>query len=181
MVENSVDLICNYLDDAITAGKSFEAELLKFAGEGDDEDIQAAFSARADQIKRQYELLADRLQQLGGRVSELTHGFAQALETTPQISQPGDIQEERTVQHLITAYGVESGECAFSAALATIAAAAGDSTTETLAKQIQAAAEETGKKLFSFIQSRSKIAYNMLTPNELDPAVETKAFDNPVV
>ncbi len=181
LAENSVDLICSYLDDAITAETSFEAELRKFAGEGDDEDIQAAFAAHADRKKRQHERLAARLEQLGGHSSGTAHALGRAFEVAPQVVQMGDIQEERTVQHLITAFGVEMGECAFYEALANVAAGSADSATEALARDIQAEEEPIAKKLFSFIRSRSKIAYNMLTPNELDPAVETKAFDNPVV
>lgn len=181
LAENSTNLICSYLDDGITAAKNFEAELRTFAGEGDDDDVQAAFALYADQTRRQRERLAQRLQELGGKPSDAAHGLAHAFEITPQLPQLGDIQEERTVQHLITAFGIETGECAFYEALASVAAASADTTTEALARQMQAEDEQAGKKFFSFIRSRSKIAYNMLTPNELDPAVETKAFDNPVV
>lgn len=181
LAENSVDLICSYLDDAITAEMSFEAELRKFASEGDDEDVQVTFLAHADQKKRRHERLAARLEQLGGHSSGTAHALGRAFEVTPQILQVGDIQEERTVQHLIAAFGVEMGECAFYEALANVAAGSADAATEALARDIQAEEEQSAKKIFSFIRSRSKIAYNMLTPNELDPAVETKAFDNPVV
>jgi ferritin-like metal-binding protein YciE len=181
LAENSADLICGYLDDAVTAAKSFEAELRKFAGEGDDEDVQRAFAAHAGETQCQYERLLEQLEQLGGHSSGAAHSLARAFEVSSQIPPAGDIQEERTVQHLIATFGVEAGECAFYEALACIAAASGDTKTELLARQIQGEHEQAGKKLFSFIRSRSKIAYNMLTPNELDPAVETKAFDNPVV
>ncbi len=181
MAENGADLIRNYVDDAIAAEKSFEAQLRKFAGEGDDEDVQAAFAEHADQSRLHYERLAERLQQLGGRTSSARHALAQVLEMTPQIPQAGHIQEERTVQNLVMAFGVEASECAFYETLVTVAAAAGDAATEILAKQIQAEEQECAKKIFSFLRSRSKIAFNMLTPNELDPSVETKAFDNRVV
>lgn len=181
MPEDAAGLICSYLDEAITAEKRFEVELRKFAGEGDDEDVQAAFAAHADQTRRQQDRLAERLEQLGPQPSGAAHGLARTFDVTAQIPQTREIQEERTVQHLITAFGIEAAECAFYEELANIASALADSSTETLSRQIQAEEEQAGKKLFSFIRSRSKIAYNMLTPNELDPAVETKAFDNPVV
>jgi ferritin-like metal-binding protein YciE len=181
VAETSADLIRGYLEDAIAAEKGFEAELREFAGEGDDEDVQAAFAAHANQTRHQQERLAERLQQLGPRISTSAHTLAHALERAPQVPQAGHIQEERTVQHLIAAFGGEMSECAFYEALATIAAAAADADTESLAREIQAEENEAGKKFFSLIRSRSKIAYNMLTPNELDPAVETKAFDNRVV
>lgn len=181
LAETSADLIRGYVEEAIAAEKSFEAQLRKFADEGDDEDVQAAFAAHADQTQNQHERLAERLEQLGSRTSNAVHPLPRALELTQQVSEAGHIQEELTVQHLIIAYAMEMSESAFYEALATIAVAATDTETEALARQIQAEEQEAGKKFFSLIRSRSKIAYNMLTPNELDPAVETKAFDNRVV
>jgi len=81
----------------------------------------------------------------------------------------------------VSAFGMEAGECAFYEALAASAAVAADGPTEALARQIEREKQLAAKKVFSLIRSRSKIAFNMLTPNELDPAVETKAFDNRVV
>jgi ferritin-like metal-binding protein YciE len=179
LAESSADLISSYLDEAIAIAKSLEAELRGFASEGDDEDVQATFATHADQTRRQQELLVQRLEQLGSKASGAARAVGHAFET--QTAELGDIEEERTVGHLITAFGAETSQCAFYEALANIAAAAADPATEALARQIQAEEEQAGKKFFSFIRSRSKIAYNMLTPNELDPAVETKAFDNPVV
>lgn len=181
MAHGSMSLVCGYLNDAISAGKGFESELRKFAGEGDDEDVQTAFSTRAEQAKRQQERLLERLQELGGGISTDSHDFAHVFEAVAQPLSSGEIQEERAVYRLVTAYGIEQDGYAFYETLAVIAAAAADTTTEALARQIQAEEQQAGRKLFSFIRSRSKIAYNMLTPNELDPAVDTKAFDNPVV
>lgn len=181
IAHDSAALICGYLNDAISAGKGFESELRKFAGEGDDEDVQAAFSTRAEHTKRQQELLLERLQQLGGGILTDSDTFAHVFGVVAQSAPSDEIQEERAVYRLVTAYGIEQAEGAFYETLAAIAAAAADKTTEALARQIQAEKQQAGKKFFSFIRSRSKIAYNMLTPNELDPAVDTKAFDNPVV
>lgn len=180
MAHNSAALICGYLRDAITVGKAFEAELRRFAGEGDDEDLQRTFSARAEQIKRQQERLVERLQQLGSGASGDGSAFAHVVETFAQ-AQSGDLPEEHALYRLVTAFGVEQAWCSFYGALTVVASAGADTTTEGLARQFQADAEQAGKKFFSFIRSRAKIAYNMLTPNELDPAVDTKAFDNPVV
>ena len=181
MAHNSAALISDYLNDAISAGKVFEAELCKFAREGDDEDVQAAFSTLAEQTRRQQKRLLERLQQMGGGISTDGHAFAHVFEAVAQPLSSGEIQEERLVYRLVTAYGIEQAWCAFYEALGAVAAAGADTTTEGLARQIQSEEQQVGKKLFSFIRSRSKIAYNMLTPNELDPAVDTKAFDNPVV
>jgi rubrerythrin len=179
LAETGTNLLRRYLDEAIAAASGFEAQLRKFAAEGDDEDVQAAFAAHADEARYQAERLARRLQQMGGSVSGSEH--ASAKDIVPPIPQTGRREEERTLQHLIATFGEESSESAFYEVLAAVAAASRDAETESLARQIQAEEQRAAKKFFSFIRSRSKIAFNMLTPNELDPAVETKAFDNPVV
>jgi ferritin-like metal-binding protein YciE len=179
LAQISADLIRNYLDDALTFEKTSEEQLRRFAGEGDDEDVQAAFARHADETHRQQERLIERLKQVGGSATDAAHMSAE--EMTPQILQTGRIPEERTVRHLIVAFGAETSETAFYEAFATVAEAAEDVPTVTLVRQIQAEEQRAAKKFFSFLSSRSKIAFNMLTPNELDPAVETKAFDNPVV
>lgn len=179
MSQTSADLIRNYLEDAVASERASEAQLRGFASEGDDEDVQAAFDRHADETRSQQERLVERLQQMGGSVPAAVHTSAE--EMASQILQEGRIEEERTVRRLIVAFGAETNECAFYEAFATVAETAGDVATGTLARQIQAEEQRAAKKFFSFLSSRSKIAFNMLTPNELDPAVETKAFDNPVV
>jgi ferritin-like metal-binding protein YciE len=179
--EASAELIRTYLEDAIGTAKRFETQLRQFAREGDDEDVQAAFSAYAEEARQQHERLAGRLEQLGGRTEEAVRAPVGAIEPASQIPQEEHIREEGTVQHLVAAYAAESGECALYNVLASIAAAAGDRATEALSREIQEEKEKSAKRVFGFIRSRSKIAYNMLTPNELDPAIETKAFDNRVI
>jgi rubrerythrin len=179
LAETGSNLLRSYLDEGITVKRGLEAQLRKFAAEGDDEDVQAAFAAHADETRYQEERLTRRLEQLGRDVSGSEPAPAQ--DVLPPIQQAARRQEERTLQHLIAMFGEESSESAFYEALAAVARAAADAETETLARQIQAEEQRAAKKFFSFIRSRSKIAFNMLTPNELDPAVETKAFDNPVV
>jgi len=180
LAEAGADLVRNLLSEAIAAGKDFEAALRKFTGEGDDEDVQAAFASQAEQIRLQRERLTDRLQKLGEGRAE-PERITRSFETSAQMLESGHIPEERTLEHLVSAFGMEAGECAFYEALAATAAVAADAQTEALARQIEREKQLAAKKLFSFIRSRSKIAFNMLTPNELDPAVETKAFDNRVV
>jgi ferritin-like metal-binding protein YciE len=90
------------------------------------------------------------------------------------IAEIGHTPEEQLVQNLITAYCVETGECAMYEALAVSARTAGDSETEALAREIQAEEVRAAEKIFRFLPSRSKIAFNVLTAGELDPAVETK-------
>lgn len=177
--EAGKELICNYLEARIAAARRLETELRDFAGQGDDEDVQAAFTAQAEESQRQYQRLVLRLQQLGGAPLSNESGPG-TIEAAPQIPLEEHIEEEGTVQHLVAAYAAETRERASYKVLASIAGAAGDQETAALAREIEAEKENAAKRIFGFIRTRSKIAYNMLTPNELDPAVETKAFDSRV-
>jgi hypothetical protein len=53
--------------------------------------------------------------------------------------------------------------------------AAGDPETERLAREIQSEERQAAELIFRFIPSRSKIAFNLVTPHEIDPAIDTKA------
>ncbi len=181
MAETSIDLIRRYLDDAIAAEKSAERQLRGFAEEGDDEEVQAVFQAHAEETRAQYERLSERLEALGGTSSTSKSMLAQVLSLAPQAAQAGHTQEERLAQNLIAAFAVEKSQCAMYEALANIAAAAGDASTEHLARDIQAQDSQTADRIWRFIPTRSKIAYNMLTAGEIDPAIETKAPDDRVI
>jgi ferritin-like metal-binding protein YciE len=179
--ENSVDVIRRYLDDAIAAEKSFETQLRGFAQEGDDEEVQAAFRAHADQTRVQYERLTQRLETLGGSPSTAKSLFAHLFALTPKAVQLGHSPAERLAQNLIVAFAAEKSECAMYEALASVAAAAGDESTEKLVREIQAEESEAADKIWRFIPTRSKIAFNLLTAGEIDPAIETKAPDDRVI
>ncbi|MGA8026785.1 MAG: DUF892 family protein [Bryobacteraceae bacterium] len=181
MAESSDDLIRRYLEDAIAAEKSFETQLREFAAEGDDDEVQSAFAFHADQTRRQYERLAARLEQIGGALSNGKNSIAQLFARASQVVQSGRVPEERTAHNLISAFSIENGECAMYEALACLANAVGDAETEMLAREIQTEERNTAEKLARFIPSRSKIAFNMLTVSEVDPAVETRAPDDRIV
>jgi ferritin-like metal-binding protein YciE len=179
--DNHTDLIRRYLQDAIAAEISFESQLRAFAKEGDDEEVQSFFSLHADQTKFQYDRLAARLQDLGESVSGAKAFFAQVFGLAPKTAQITHSQEERTAQNLVLAFSIEQAECATYEALASVARAANDAATESLARQIQIEEREAANRLWRFLPSRSKIAFNMLTAGEVDPSVETRASENRVV
>jgi ferritin-like metal-binding protein YciE len=181
VTQNGIDLIRRYLEDALGAEKSFEAQLRSFAQEGDDADVQAAFLAHADETRIQSERLAERLQMLGGSSSAIKSFLARLFELAPKTVQLGDGQEQRVAQNLMTAFAIEKSECAMYEALANIAEAAGDPVTETLAREIQAQESAAADQFWRFIPTRAKIAFNMLTAGEIDPAIETKAPDDRVI
>ena len=78
-------------------------------------------------------------------------------------------------------FTVENSECAMYEALAAAAEAAGDNATETLARDIQAEEKQTADKIWRFIHSRAKIAFNLLTASETDPSVNTRMADNRLI
>lgn len=178
---NQLDLIQTYLADAIAAEASFEAQLRDFANEGDDDEVKAVFANHAVETQRQRQRLTERLNELGAAPSGGKNLLARVFSLTPRSAQLGHLQEERTVQNIMIAYTVESSEQAMYHALISVAEAAGDLRTATLAREIQAEETRTAEKLWHFLPTRSKIAYNMLTVQEVDPAVETKMADDRIV
>jgi len=181
VAETSSSAIQRYLEDAIAAEKSFETRLRAFAGEGDDAEVQAAFLTHAEETRLQHGRLTARLESLGGSTSAVKTFLDQLFSFTPKSAQIGHSQEERLLQNILVAFALEKSECAMYEALATVASAAGDTVTEELARDIQAQESETADKLWRFIPSRSKIAFNVLTAGEIDPAIETKAPDDRIL
>jgi ferritin-like metal-binding protein YciE len=181
VAESAARLLSRYLDDAIAAERSFETQLRSFAEQGDDDEVQSAFLTHAGQTRTQHERLARRLEQLGGSPSTSKALLAGLYEMGPKLSQAGHVPEERITQNLIAAFTIETGECALYEALATLAAAAGDPQTERLAREIQAEEQHAAELIFRFIPSRSKIAFNVVTPHEIDPAIDTKAPDDRIL
>ncbi len=158
MAETSLDVIKRYLEDAIAAEKSFETQLQGFASEGDDEAAKAAFHQHALETKNQYERLTARLEALGGSPSGAKSLLAHIFGLSPKSAQIGHEKEERTTQNLIMAFAVESSEVAMYEALATVAAAAGDTETESLARSIQAQERATAEKVWSLLPNAAATA-----------------------
>jgi hypothetical protein len=50
--------------------------------------------------------------------------------------------------------------------------------TEELARESQEQERTTAERVWKFLPSRSKIAFNMLNLQEVDPSVETRAIEN---
>jgi len=182
LAETAVEAVRRYLQDVIAAETSFETQLQSLAHEGgDDFEVQALFFAHAAETHRQIERLTARLAELGGSPPGTKSSFAHFSSLAPKIAQATHRPEERLVQNLIIAFCVENGERAMYEALATTAQAAADHVTETLAREIADEETATAEKIWHFLPSRSKIAYNMLTVGEIDPSVETKAGEHRIL
>jgi ferritin-like metal-binding protein YciE len=183
VAETSVEVIKRYLEDAIASEKSFEARLREFAQAGDDAEVQTAFLAHAEESRLHHERLTQRLRALGGSPSAVKSFFDQLFSFSPKSVQlgqsPVDSQEAgHLVENLVLAFSVSNGQRALYEAFAAAAIAAGDEDTEQLARDIQRQETEAAEKLWHFLPSRAKIAFNLRTAGEIDPAVETKAPDD---
>jgi ferritin-like metal-binding protein YciE len=167
------DVIREHTEDALAAEEAFEECLRAFATQGDDQEVQRAFAEQAGKTRLQI----DRLRALVGEarpVPAWKSPLRAFLNVAATVVRPGHTPEERVVQNLIAAYCVTAGECAMYEALASVARYAGDLATEAIAREIQAEKQQAGQRLFRFLPTRSKIAYNVLTAHEVDPSVETK-------
>jgi ferritin-like metal-binding protein YciE len=182
VAETGDAVIQRYLQDAIAAEHSFETQLRSFASDSsDDDEVRSLFNTHASETKVQIERLTRRLEALGGSPSASKNVLAHLFSFTPKSAQVTHTADERAAQNLMAAYTVEQAECAMYEALANVARAAGDAITEQLAREIQAEEAQTAAKAWSFLPSRAKIAFNLLTALEVDPAVETRTADDRIV
>ena len=165
MPETSTDVVKRYLEDAIAAEKSFETQLQTFAKESDNAAAKQIFDQHALQTKSQHERLTVRLETLGGSSSGVKSFLAHIFGLSPKVAQIGHEKEERTTQNLMMAYAVENSELAMYEALASIAEAAGDSETQSLARTIQSEEKSTAEKIWQLLPSAALEAYERLSNN----------------
>lgn len=181
VAESSAALIRRYLEHAITAEKHFETELRNLAAQGDDDEVQGAFREAADRGLRHQELLRAQLSILTASPS-IAPEFSVAFLDWSFLNFEGvRVEEERTAKNLIRAYGLTNAGCALYAGLSTYLEGTREAEIRSLASEFQGDYREAAERIFRFIPSRSKIAFNMLTISETDPAVETKAPGNRIV
>ena len=163
MAETSIDVIKRYLEDAIAAERSFETQLEGFSKEGDDQIAQSLFRQHAIETKRQHERLTARLETLGGSPSGAKSLLAHIFGVSPKAASLGHEKEERTTQDLMMAFAVENSELAMYEALATVAEAAGDTITASLAREIQAEEKATAEKVWKLLPSAAEESFRRIT------------------
>lgn len=178
---SGADPLRNHLGALKAAEASFELRLRGFLPNADDDlDIQAVFLSHADNSRVWCEMLEKRIDHLPG--GDQSYPVASHLADLPvPLINANHIQEERIVHDLISAFSIHSTECAMAEVVTALSASNGDTETERLSREIQTQARQSANRVFSLIPSRAKIAFNMLTPHELDPAVETKMADDRVI
>ena len=163
MAGTSEDVIKRYLEDAIAAERSFETQLETFSKEGDNSAAKSLFAQHAQETKNQYERLTARLEALGGSPSGAKSLLANIFGLSPKAAQLGHEKEERTTQNLMMAFAVENSELAMYESLATVAEAAGDTETVSLARSIQQQEKETAEKVWKLLPSAAAEAFERVT------------------
>lgn len=178
MDQTRSEVLSRYLEDAVAAENNFESQLQHFSRDGDDPEVQSAFADFAVGASRNAKQLSTRLAALGGSPSQGKNVIASLLSRVPKASQINHTPEERITQNLIMAFSLAKSECAMYRVLGAAAHIAGDEQTSGLAQECVISQEEVAEKLWRFLPSRSKIAFNVLTAGEVDPSVETRAPDD---
>ena len=153
----SQELISTYIQDAEAAERNFEDALATFGKAGDQSPVQSFFQWASAKAKTQHERLEARLRELGGSPSTTKSLLAHVLAFSTTAAQIGHEPAEKNTQHLIMCVGAASAEMAMYESLATVAAAAGDTTTEQLARQLQTEEKDDYDK-----------AWNLLKPSATD-------------
>jgi len=161
--QSAGDVVRRYLQDAIAAEKNFESQLRTFGGDTEDAMAKQLFFQHADETRMQHERLTARLNALGGDSSAMKTFFANLFGGLPKLVQIGHDEAEKTTQDLIMAYAVENSEIAMYEAMAAAAAAAGDTQTEQLAREIQQEERQTAQKVWNLISPCARDAFMRVT------------------
>jgi ferritin-like metal-binding protein YciE len=125
------ETIVRYLQDAEAAERTFEDALAALSETGNQPEVQSALAGMAHKARTQHERLQARIEALGGSRSTVKSALAHTLGFAPRLAQLDD------TQNLLITIATAAAESAMYEALATAAAAAGDASTEQLARQLQ--------------------------------------------
>jgi ferritin-like metal-binding protein YciE len=153
------EVIVRYLEDAEAAERNFEDTLKTFASTGEQNAVKSMFEAASNKAKTQHERLEARLRQLGGSPSTAKSILAHVLAMAPSLAQIGHEGAEKNTQHLIACIAAASAEMAMYESLAAVAAAAGDTTTESLARQLQKEEKDDWDQSWALLPSSALSAY----------------------
>ena len=157
--QEPVKVIQRYIEDAIAAEQNFESQLRAFCDESDQAEVNQLFAQHAEETRLQRERLTARLEALGGKPSGVKSFLAHLFGFAPKIAQAGHDEAEKGTQNLIAAYAVENSEVAMYESLAVAAAAAGDTETEALAREIQQEERRTAERVWSLIAPSARDSY----------------------
>lgn len=164
--DGQMGLIKTYLQDAIAAENSFETQLRGFAKEGSSTELHSLYEQHANETKRQYERLTERLKALGGSTSVVKSFIAHVVGLSPKLAQMGHDIMDRLTQNLMIAFSVENCEVAMYEALIAVSEAAGDNITAELARSIQAEEQITAEKVWKHLPATALSAFNKMAGQE---------------
>ena len=153
------EVIVRYLEDAEAAERNFEDTLMTFASTGDQNAVKSMFEAASRKAKTQHERLEARLRELGGSPSTAKSILAHLLAMSPTMAQIGHEGAEKNTQHLIACIAAASAEMAMYESLASVAAAAGDTQTESLARELQKEEKDDYDQSWALLQSSARAAF----------------------
>jgi ferritin-like metal-binding protein YciE len=153
------ELIATYIQDAEAAERNFEDTLSGFANSGDQNEVKHMFTVASEKAKTQHQRLEARLRELGGSPSTMKSILAHMLAIAPTSAQLGHASSEKNTQHLIMCVGAAAAEMAMYESLAVSAAAAGDSKTEQLARELQAEEKDDYQKAWALLRSSAVASF----------------------
>ncbi len=148
--------LMDYLEDTIAAEQNFENLLKTFGQATADPELNQFFSKMAVKAQSQLQRLTDRLGALGGAPSGPKTALAKALGAAPAGAQTSP---EKAAQNLMMVYSAAAAELAMYEALASAAEEAGDTDTETLARQLQAEEREDFEQIWQALPSTALVAF----------------------
>jgi ferritin-like metal-binding protein YciE len=163
--ESSREVIKRYIEDAIAAERNFETQLKAFSKQGEQAAVQRVFAEHAIETRHQHQRLSARLAELGGSPSVLKGFLAHMFNFSPKTAQIGHDASEKSSQDLIVAFAIENSEIAMYEELAVVAAFAGDTETEQLARAIQEEERAAAKKVWDLIDSSCRQTFMKVTSN----------------
>jgi ferritin-like metal-binding protein YciE len=156
----SQELIATYVQDAEAAERNFEDALATFGKTGDQGPVMDFFQWASAKAKTQHERLEIRLRQLGGSPSAAKSLLAHLLAFSTTAAQIGHQPAEKNTQHLMMCVAAAAAEMAMYESLATVAAAAGDSATEQLARQLQAEERDDYEKAWALLAPSARDSFS---------------------
>jgi ferritin-like metal-binding protein YciE len=155
----SQEVITKYIEDAEAAERNFEDTLGTFGKAGEQNEVKSFFAWASGKAKTQHERLETRLRELGGSPSTAKSFLAHILSFSTTAAQIGHEPVEKNTQHLIMCVGAAAAEMAMYEALATVAAVAGDLTTERLARELQAEEKDDYEKAWKLLAWSAEDAF----------------------
>jgi ferritin-like metal-binding protein YciE len=153
------EVIVRYLEDAEAAERNFEDTLLTFSNTGEQNAVKSLFEAASRKATTQHERLEARLRELGGTPSTAKSLLAHVLAMAPTLAQVGHEGVEKNTQHLIACIAAASAEIAMYESLANVAAAAGDTKTESLARELQKEEKEDYDQCWALLRPSALSAF----------------------